>query len=265
MRKRVLGSIASDVFDGLVNGPQPSLEDLRILGGGAAEGHILVYSSDSTMEEGLRGTSVGGALGRPSGDFLSVVENSAGANKVDFYQDRSVSYTVDLGGDGWAHATADVRLTNHAPTTGQPGYVIGPRAGISKVGESRQLMNVYCGTGCRLESARRDGSRIPLWSGTEVGYPFYQDYYRTPSGDTSDLALALFLPQAWERDGSGGVYRLTFVGQTTIRPTMLRIEVRPPVGTDVTSASPSMQIEGGSAVWAGVPPHRLELEVTFSS
>jgi len=264
VRKAVLGSVASGVFEEFLHRPHSSLEDLKILVGAAAEGHILVYSSDPTMEQGLRGAAAGGAFQASAGDFLSVVENSSGANKVDFYQDRSVTYTVRLGPGGSAEATTEVRLTNNAPTTGQPRYVIGPHPGYtSEPGESGQLMNVYCGVGCQLESAYRDGTRIALWTGSELGHPFYQDYFRTLSGETSDLQLSLHLPNAWQQDGSGGVYRLTFLNQTTIRPAELTVEVDAPAGMHIIEASPSMQIEGDSAVWTGTPGRRLELEVKF--
>jgi hypothetical protein len=263
VRKRVLGAVASDVFDGFIRGPQPSLEDLHTLGNAWGEGHVLAYSTDPTMEQGLRGTGGGGAFRAPEGDFLAVVENSSGANKVDFYQDRAVAYEVHLGADGSAEAHTDVRFINHAPTTGQPAYVIGPRPGISRAGESGQLVNVYCGPGCTLEQAHRDGSRVAQWSGSELGYPFYQDYFRTPSGETSDLSLDLSLPGAWERVGREGIYRLNVLSQVTVRPTTLRIEVVVPSGTHVTSTSPSLHVEGDSAVWEGIPTRRMEFEVTF--
>jgi Protein of unknown function (DUF4012) len=264
IRKRVLGSVASDVFDGFIRGPQPSLGDLRTLGAALGEGHVLAYSTDPTMEQGLRGTGAGGALPPAAGDFLSVVENSSGANKVDFYQNRSVSYQVRLGGDGSAHALTDIRLTNNAPTSGQPSYVIGPRPGISKVGESGQLVNVYCGAGCTLEQAHRDGSRIPLWSGSELGHPFYQDYFRTASGETSDLSIGVFLPGAWQLVAGEGVYRLTVVSQLSVRPTNLRIDVVAPSGTHIIATSPSLRVEGNSAVWEGTPTRRMQFEVTFA-
>lgn len=264
VRKRVLGSVASDVFDGFVRGPQPSLQDLRILGDALGEGHVLVYSIDPTMEQGLRATGAGGAFRAPPGDLLAVVENSSAANKVDFYQDRSVSYEIRLGADGSAHAITDVRFVNHAPTSGQPSYVIGPRPGISEVGESGQLVNVYCGPGCALERAHRDGERIALWDGRELGYPFYQDYFSTPSGDTSELSLGVFLPDAWQEVGDEGLYRLTVISQVSVRPTTLAVEVVAPPGTRITSTSPSLRVEGGSAVWEGTPSRTMRFEVTFA-
>ena len=52
--------------------------------------------------------------------------NSAAGSKVDFYQDRDLRYAIDLQSDGFGVADLDVTLHNDAPTTGQPGYVIGP-------------------------------------------------------------------------------------------------------------------------------------------
>ncbi len=264
-RKRVLGSVASGVFQRFIHGPKPGLPDLKILATTMAEGHVLVFSTDPTMQQGLSSTGVGGALPLPQGDFLSVIENSAGENKVDFYQDRSVTYAVQLAAGGSAGATTDVRLTNNAPTKGEPTYVIGPHPGYSKVGESVQLMNIYAGAGSRLTSARRDGSPVKLWAGSELGQPFYQDYFGTPSGGTSDLSLSLSLPHVWEPTGAGGVYDLTFLNQTTIRPTTLRIQVVVPPGMHIVTASQGMTVQGGQAVWSGTPSHRMEFEVTFRS
>jgi Protein of unknown function (DUF4012) len=262
-RKEALGAVASGVFERFVHS-RPDMKDLRVLGRAVAEGHLLIYSEDPTMEEGLRGSAAGGALPGPGGDLLSVAENSAGANKLDYYQDRSVSYAVDLWPGGAGEGTATVHLANHAPTSGQPRYVIGPHPPYtSEPGESGQLVNVYCGPGCKLESAHRDGQRISVWTGTELGHRFYQDYFTTPSGGTNDLQLTWYLPQAWEGDETGGTYRLSFLNQTTIRPTSLKVEVHAPQGMRIVETSPQMHVTGDSATWEGVPNRRLELVIRF--
>jgi hypothetical protein len=265
VRKEVLGAVATAVVKGFIGGSGVSLGDLKILGNTVGEGHLLVYSGDPVMEEGLRGTAAGGALPPPSGDFLSVVENSSGSNKVDYYQDRSVTYSVHLGPGGTGDATTKILLTNHAPKAGQPGYVIGPRPGHSKIGQSGQLVNVYCGGGCRLQTASRDGKRVELWSGQELGHPFNQDFFRTSSGATSDLEITAFLPAAWRQRGPIGAYQLTFVGQTTVRPTTLRIEITVPKGTHIVSMSPSMHAQGDTAVWSGIPTRQMAFALTFSA
>ena len=262
-RKRVLGAVAEAVVAEFVSRTGTDVADLRTLARSAAEGHILVYSEDPLMQEGLAGTGAGGALPTGPGDLLAIVENSSGGNKVDYYQGREVTYTVDLWPDGAGEAVVDVELTNGAPTSGQPRYVIGPYPGYSEAGEGGQLLSVFCGEGCALQGARRDGSPIEVWAGRELGHPFFQDYFRTPSGATSDLAMTLYLPDAWEGDATGGTYRLTFLNQTTIRPTSLLVEVHAPDGMRIVNTSPQMSVEGGTAIWEGTPKRRLELEVTF--
>ena len=34
----------------------------------------------------------------------------------------------------------------------------------------------------------------------QEGYPFFEDYVRTPSGETTDIKADLFLPDAWLGD-----------------------------------------------------------------
>jgi hypothetical protein len=253
---------------GFINGPQISVDDLKILCNALGEGHLLVYSADTSMEQGLRSTGAGGVLPQTDGDFLSVIENSAGANKVDFYQDRALTYTAVLGSDGTATGSTEIRLTNNAPTSGQPAYVIGPHKGFSKVGESSQLMNVYCGSVCLLASATRDGAAVKLGTFTELGHTVYQDFYKTSSLQSSDLKIQTDLASVWTPAGSGGVYHLTFLGQTTVRPPTVRIEVVAPSGMHITSTSPSMQVDGSTATWTSTElkpaTHRMDFTVSFA-
>jgi hypothetical protein len=266
VRKRVLGAVASGVFRDFIQRSNPSADDLLVLVRMLGEGHLLLYSTDPLMQEGLAGTPAGGTFGGAEGDFLSVIENSSGANKVHYYQDRSVGYSVELEPAGTAHATAEITLGNRAPTSGEPRYVLGPRPPYSSLpGESGQLVNVYCGAGCQLESAYRDGARVSVWTGMELGYRFYQDHSMTSSGETTELRMRWYLPEAWQGDDRGGFYRLTFRNQTTIRPTELTVEVWPPPGMSIVDASPGMNVDAdqGTATWEGVPRRDLVLTITF--
>ncbi|MBI2237913.1 MAG: DUF4012 domain-containing protein [Actinobacteria bacterium] len=262
-RKLVLGTVAEGVFERFVNDSNPTIARLKTLARAAAEGHIHVYSADPTMQEGLAGTGVGGALRSGPGDFFSVIVNSAAGDKVDYFQERTVTYTVLLLDGGRAEAGAGIRLENHAPTSGEPRYVIGPILKRLEAGDSVTLLNVYCGPGCRLRDAERNGREVEVGSGTDLGHPFFQDYFKVPSGRSADLALSWSLSDAWEGNSSGGTYRLTILSQTPVRPIDLRVEVRAPEGMRVVRMSDPMRLEGDAAVWEGNPARRLELEVAF--
>ena len=261
-RKRVLGDVARAVFTGFLSRGENDFADLRVLAQAAVDGHVIAYSVDPVMQEALSGTGAGAALRTDGGDFFSVVENSAGGTKVDFFEDRVIAYHVDLWSDGAAEGSASLELTNDAPTSGQPAYVVGPNPGFARLGEDSQLVTLYCRT-CQLEEARRGGERIGVETGTERGLTYYRDYFRTPRGSTSRLETTWYIPEAWVGDGTGGTYRLTILGQNTIRPTELEFSVTAPDGMHIVSASPEMRIEGETAFYEGVSKRRLDVEVTF--
>lgn len=262
-RKRVLGAVAQGAFERFLARSGGAPEDLRVLARVAADGHVLVYSQDPELQAGIARTGAGGAIRTEGADPFAIVENSAGGTKVDPYEDRHITYRVDLWPGGAAQQTAVIRLTNEAPASGLPRYVIGPRPGFAEAGEGVQLMSVYCGPGCRLQEAHRDGAQIALWRGTELGLVYFRDHFGTPSGATSELEVRLYQPSAWSGDPTGGVYRLRFFNQTTLRPTRLDLEIHPPAGMRIVEASSGVRVEAGVARWSGVPGRRLEIEVRF--
>ncbi len=263
VRKVVLGTVAERVFGRFMRQESTDVTSLRTLADVAGDGHLLVYTTDPGMEGALAGANVGGALSAPPGDVLSVIQNNSGANKVDFFLQRSVEYEVRLGSDGSAEARARISLSNDAPTSGQPKYVIGPFRDVSAAGESVSLVNVYCPGSCRLREARLNGSRVAVIPGREGDYRFFQDFLEIPSGGTSTLEYVLESQDVWEGNEGGGTYRLTFLSQGTVRPSRLRVEVVVPAGASVVEASPEMRVEDDRAVWEGTPGYRQELIVRF--
>jgi hypothetical protein len=262
-RQRVLGAVAQGVFlHFLERAGAPA--SVRVLAKAAAAGHLAVHTTDPKLQSGLAATPVGGAFAAPQGDFLSIVQNNGAGAKIDFYEDRSISYAVHLEEGGTAQTVASVELTNHAPTSGPPPYVIGPFPGVkAQAGDNVPILNLYCAPGCSLEASTRQGHPTRLKSGSELGHPFFQDYFRIPSGATSSSAYRMSVPGAWEGNSSGGSYRLSFANQVTIRPTHLSISVQAPPGMHVTDTSVPMEVDGGLAVWEGVPGRRLDLRVDF--
>ena len=275
-RKRVLGDVAKHLFEQFVADPSPSFDDLKLLAQTAADGHIQVFSTDPEMEEGLRASPVGGALRPGDADFLSVVVNSAAGSKVDYYENRSISYSVKLGSDLEARGTAVVALSNEAPVSGQPRYVIGPNRPIAtdedvgpilehlRAGESVALVNVYCAPDCTPYGPTLNGRPTKAIGRTDLGVPYVQGYFPILSGHSAEFAASWVLPHAWQGNDSGGTYRLTFANQVTIRPTRLRVAISPPEGMSISSVSDEMRVVNGTAVYEGTPGPRLELEVTFS-
>jgi hypothetical protein len=265
LRKDVLGDVASGVFEEFLAMDGRNMARLRALGEAVADGHVKIYANDRRMREALALAHADSSLSSPSGDLLAVVVNSGSGTKIDYWARREVSYEVQLGGRGEAKATTDVTLSNSAPKAGMPRYLIGPNLEGADAGDQVSILTVFCPKECDLEGAERDGKKEPVSEGTELGTTWYQDYLTVPSGESSTFTLRTFLKGVWEGSGAGGSYRLTFLNQTTIRPTHLRLVIHAPSGTIVQWASEPMKVDGGTAVWEGTPSPRMELEIRFSA
>ncbi len=216
----MLGRVAQAVLDGfLAHGGDPQAK-VRALLKAFDDGHVLAWSTDPQMQRGLALTTVGGAFDPSGTDVISVVTNSASGTKLDFYQER----TVDLrrAADGRRHRRRDAHR-RHAERLADVGVpAVRDRsvqglldAGGRERGGRRPVLRPW---DARSRAPRADGEPVELSRYRMDGYPYFEDYVRTPSGETASITADLVLTQAWEGDDRGGTYRLSFIRQTTIRP-----------------------------------------------
>ncbi len=263
IRKALLGQVAVAVFDRFVALEGHVVPRLRAVGRSITQGHLKIYTVNPPMQQALVGSGLDNGLRPPGGDLLGVIVNAGAGAKVDFFARRSVRHEVTLLPDSNSTALTVTTIANGAPTSGQPRYVIGP--GIGRAGDNIPLISVFCGRRCDLVRAERDGERVSLHTGTELGYRYFQDYFRIPSERTGVLAVHTETRGSWEGDASGGSYRLNVIGQTTIRPTHASIRILAPEGMDFTAWSEGVHTHNGVATWEGVLQGELEIEVAFEA
>jgi hypothetical protein len=263
IRKALSGDVALAVFDRFLSLDGRAVPRLRALGRAIAEGHLKIYSVDPSMQEALVRAGLDNGLRPPGGDLLGVVVNAGAGGKVDFFARRSVRHEVTLLPDSHSAALTLTTIENGAPTSGQPRYVIGPHLG--RAGDNIPLISVFCGRRCRLVRAERDGDRVSLFTGSELGHPYYQDYFTIASKEIGVLAVRTETPGSWDGDAFGGSYRLTILGQTTIRPTHGTVRILAPPGMHFTTWTEGMRIRDDTATWKGKLEGTLELEVSFEA
>ena len=266
-RKEVLGDVAKGVFERFLGMEEHNIGRLRAVSSAVAGGHLKVYTdTDTSLQDALvLAGADGGLRASEPGDVSAVIVNSGSGSKVDYYANREVDYDVQLGGSGEAIATTEVRIRNDSPTSGVPGYVIKPLAD-GDPGDNIALVTMSCAPGCDLLTAERNGTPIDgLRYGSELGIPWYQDFFTIPAGTTGSLRMQTKLEDVWEGNSSAGTYRLTFLNQTTVQPTQVRIEIHAPAGQRITWTSTDMEIDGGTAVWEGTPGPRTDLEIRFAA
>jgi uncharacterized protein DUF4012 len=266
-RKVVLGAAASGVLTRFLQMDSKGVERVRALAEATSGGHLLMYSKDARVEEGLSFAGVAGGLRLPpnGGDALSIVVNSGSGSKIDYWSTRDVSYDVNLEPGGSAVASTDVTLHNGGPTHGEPRYVIGPHRNLRiQAGWARSLVSIYCRPGCRGFGPTRDGHPVKVRLGSELGFRWYQDFPTLPAGGSSTFHLGTALRDVWEGNDRGGTYTLLFLDQPATHPTSLQVAITAPSGMRVTSTSIPMDVNGATATWRGTPTYRMTLSVTFA-
>ena len=264
IRKSLLGQVSLAVFDRFLSLEGRVIPRLRAIGRSVGEGHLKIYTSDDAMQGALGQARLDNALrAGGAGDLLAVVVNSGSGGKVDFFAGRTVDHSVTLHQGSDSTAVTVTTIENGAPTTGQPRYVIGPH--IGRAGDNIPLISVFCGSRCRLVGAERDGERISMFTGSELGYRYYQDYFTIPSEATGVLTVRTETPESWKGDSSSGTYTLAVLGQTTIRPTRGTVRITAPPGMHFTDVSEGFHVRNGVATWDGVIQRGLTLEVSFEA
>jgi hypothetical protein len=163
----------------------PLVDEGRIAGWAAAPDEQQYFA-----DIGLTGSmpTIGGS------DGIAVVLNNAGANKLDVYLEREVTYdaTVDPA-TGETAATATVTLTNTAPSRGLPDGVLGNYTG-DVAGTNRILVSLYSALPVESASVERpDGSTadFQVEVGTEAGWLTGSTFLVVPSGESVTLTYRL--------------------------------------------------------------------------
>ena len=184
---------------------------MKAAGRAAADRRLLVYSADPGAEADLTRTSLAGALPAGTAPFAGLVVNNAAGNKLDYYLDRSLTWTRS-GCGATRQVTVTVRLTNTAPT-GLPEYVTErndhPRY-RTKLGDTKLYVSYYASAGAFRRTTTLDGANAGISQGTEAGHPVYSLGVELPRGATRTIVFTFTEPA-----GSGTP---TVLRQPLVRP-----------------------------------------------
>ncbi|MFO7961245.1 MAG: DUF4012 domain-containing protein, partial [Nitriliruptoraceae bacterium] len=256
-RKEVLGEVAAATFGRFLAGdvevaPEAAVSQFAEL---VEDGHLVAYTRDPTTQSALAQAGVAGGLGdlggELQGDLVNVALNSGTASKVDFFAQRTVEIETTLLEDGSARSSLEVTIENQAPTSGQPGYVIGPSNPELEAGDNLLDVSVYLSPEAEFTQVPPPADR-PSFTETALGHPVHDTWVQIPSGESVQRDYAWRTTDAWSvTDENLIAYDLLFQGQTVVRPTELTIRVGLPVGAELVDPPPGVRVEGDTVLWEG--------------
>ena len=158
-RENFLGEVIAAVWLRATGGDLPSPAALaRSLAPAVRGRHIQLHSRRPEEQARLARLGADGTLRRSGADHLRLVTDNASESKIDWFLRRAVDYRLGLDpGTGDADATVTVTLTNDAPPSGLPAYVLGGL--VVPPGFSRQIVQLY--TPFDLVGVTVDGRQPP--------------------------------------------------------------------------------------------------------
>lgn len=226
-RDRFQASVVEAVVQALTSGSLPRPAELTAtLAPAVIGGHLHLWSPDPEAQHLFERLGVDGAQGGPrSSDFVQLVTQNAGENKIDWYLRRSLTYEPVLDpSSGALTATATIDLVNDAPATGVSSYIIGEPGGPAAPGENRLRVTLFSRLE-PLEVTDGDGNPVGVNIDLENGLWSVTALVRIPPGGTAQLQVQLAGAQE-----SLDEYRLVVGRQPAVVPDDLQINLTTPRG-----------------------------------
>ena len=195
----------------------PRVRVARALAAAAGTGHVRAFALDPRTQESLAAAGIAGAVDTKGGDYLMLVRQNAGGNKLDPYLHTRLAHTIALRDNGTARSRLAITLTNEAPRRGLSDYAVGALEPGEPPSLSRGYLSVYASPTAELVSFRAGGQRTAE-SAEELGHRVFSWYQDVPPGARRQAVLELESGLVAERRGDFWSYRLVLQSQPELNP-----------------------------------------------
>lgn len=210
-KKSFITSLANTMLNKMFFSHKQDWPKLASSLGKSLEGkQMLIYLSDPKLFSYMVSQNWAGALPRPAenkagemSDLLSVVEANLGANKANFYLDRTYRLDTTIGKDGEVNHRLKINYTNRSPGNTWPA------------GKYKNRLRIYLPFGAKLNRA--------LWGESDItkGVTTFADYGRSGYSmlvelepkEQKSLVLDWTLPTKLQFKSTQSVYSLDIIKQ----------------------------------------------------
>lgn len=213
------GASVTDLISGLAykisaqlhDSPQSWMAFLNVLNEMGAQKHVLLHLPGNALL-----STFDGALAKPQGDYISVVDANLGAGYVDFAVNRSLNYSVEILSNGSQISHLTVAYANKCWWN----YTVFSTA-LVPVGAT------LLGTCCTAPGFQ--GAFVSNYS----AYATFSSLITVPAHSTASVTYSYTLPPQVYASGLGWRYDLDVQKQAGITDYTVTANVTAPVGTHV--------------------------------
>lgn len=276
VRRVVLNQVVDGFVDRLLDPERPT-ELVEGMGTALSRKHMQIWMRAEAEQTFIEAMGWDGGLARaPEDDYVFVVEQNVGGNKLDHFDGNTTSMEVTIEGDDARHRTA--MTVHNGVFLPQPRYSMGDtqsgRACLTtRCPTHRPMLNLYVQERAQLLGAEVRGTRIDapppgVWTGggppthSEGGKKVWSGTLQVPPNEDGTLVFDYLVPNVVRRIDGRRIYRLHVQHQPKVRPERLTIELQLPSGAGDVRA-PGWEREGGVLLWDGALRNDMVLEVSW--
>lgn len=195
-RKQFIVSVLKAASKKLTSGSGSALGILHAASQAGNEQRLLAWSENPQIEQVLEASHFADAIPQDDRPFSALILNNASGGKLDFYLTRSVAYER-TGCGSLRDVLVTIRLTNNAPPSGLPLYVVGrldrPPPG-AQPGDYRSLVDLYASGEAQLQSVTLNGNPSTASVEHDLGHQIFRFDLELPRGTTQTIAVHLREP-----------------------------------------------------------------------
>jgi hypothetical protein len=281
IRRVVLNQVVDGFYEGMLDAAHPT-ELVEGIGTALRQKHMQIWMKDPVEQRFIKRMNWDGAIEKASkDDYIYVVEQNVGGNKLDNFDKHTNSFSIELDGED-ALVRSEISVLNGVFLP-QPRYSMGDTQSNNACASTRcpvhrPMMNLYVKEDAELLSASVEGdegvTRIDAppglvgWNGDtpathmELGKKVWSGTMQIPPGEVGTLAFDYRVPGVVRTVGDRLVYRLHLQHQPKVQPETFVIEISLPPGARKVEA-PGFERDGDRLIWDSEVKEDQILEVSW--
>jgi hypothetical protein len=272
-RRPVLKKLVDSFYDKIIQPKKPS----KLFEGMATslgQKHMQIWMRDPAEQRFVRHMNWDGGIEKAKGaDYLYLVEQNVGGNKLDYHSTQTTTSTITIEGNEARHRTT--ALVENNVFLPQPAFAMGDTGDLGQGNVHRPMLNLYVPSAGELTGppkvvgTRRDSPpELATWTDgnpavhSERGKKVWSGTLEIPPLGKGSLSFDYRVPNVVRDVGGRRVYRLHVQHQPKVHPETLSLILELPDGATHVKAR-GWRKKNGQLTWNRPLEEDLVLEVSW--